>query len=592
MSQQNHLYVSLFELAREALNDDDAILQCSKVTLVHVSHTLEDIVLQNGLKALMFTGFQESSHWRQETQRYIQLTQTAEQVTIFAGKPIHDPHLVDAIQVTLDGEDPLRQEWFMLILSEKFSVLLCGKDNLKVTDEESLRQFDTILNFDPEVLDAITDRLETVLERYRPDLLPRLRAMRDLSPSWSMDLRLITHLMTDFVRFEEQLNYRLAAMRDEQRRISTDLRRERDYNDKLIRNTPAYLLTLDVNGRVLMMNDLLLKHLAVDLPDVVGKRFSECWIPEAERDLFEALHARTLLNDGETVIGETYLIVNPEFDTQHYVEWRCNLIEDGPVVFMIGHDLTDRVRVQELLRDDERLRIELEKERELSGVRNAFMTTVSHEFRTPLATILTSAELLELYHDALSPVERKRRLTKIKAQVEHLTSMLKDISILVESNSGKLSTKFKLTHPGEWIANIIQDVQMSMRIKNRVDFQDDWDRGAVLIDQRFIKHIVSNLVNNALKYSPDDSRVNVRLYDDLDRLVITVIDRGIGILEADQQRLFEPFYRGQNVGTIGGTGLGLRIVQECVQLYEGKVTYESGEAGSIFTVVLPVPINP
>jgi len=203
------LPLSLFELVRAEAGQTILPLRCTKATLVHVSHTLEDIVLRNQLPALLFTGFQESSHWREETERYRALAEVAQQVCIFAGGNLPPESSASQLHVTLRGDDPLRQEWFVVILSERFAVILCGQDQHAPAQEEALRQFDTLWSFDPPLINRVLDRLEEVIANYRPERLAALQQARRTYPPIVPDPVLVTEFTSEIIRFEEHLHQAL-----------------------------------------------------------------------------------------------------------------------------------------------------------------------------------------------------------------------------------------------------------------------------------------------------------------------------------------------------------------------------------------------
>jgi rsbT co-antagonist protein RsbR len=203
------LAVSLFALVQAEFGADLALLHCTKATLVHLSHTLEDLVLRERIPALLFTGFQESSHWREETERYRALAAVAQQVCIFAGGPLPKESSAKELHITLAGSDPLRQEWFVLLLCPQFAVLLCGQDRQLATDDEAQRQFATLWSFDPPVIERVLDLLEQVVGSYRPDRLAALQQARAQYPLKAPDPALITRFTSELIRFEEQLHQRL-----------------------------------------------------------------------------------------------------------------------------------------------------------------------------------------------------------------------------------------------------------------------------------------------------------------------------------------------------------------------------------------------
>lgn len=211
MTVSQTLPLSLFQLLRESFGETLPPVRCSKATLVHLSHTLEDLVLRDRIPALLFTGFQESSHWREETERYRALAEVAQQVCIFAGAPLPPESSERQLHVTLVGDDPLRQEWFVVLLCPQFCALLCGQDRLEPAEREALRQFDTLWSFSPAVVGQVLDLLERVIAQYRPERLAALREARVRLPPVPPDPDLITRFTIELIRFEEQLHLRLQA---------------------------------------------------------------------------------------------------------------------------------------------------------------------------------------------------------------------------------------------------------------------------------------------------------------------------------------------------------------------------------------------
>ncbi|WP_298819459.1 DICT sensory domain-containing protein [Chloroflexus sp.] len=168
---------SLFQLMRNLLASDNPPFMASKATLVDLSHTLEDCIINNRLPSVIFTGFQESSHWREETQRYLEMAQIASAICIFAGG---QPSFPDErhIAVNLEAGNPLRQEWFVLVLTEWFCAILCGLDQQEPVDREADRRFETLLTFQPEAVEKALDVLIPVVMRHRPDRAAELTAAR------------------------------------------------------------------------------------------------------------------------------------------------------------------------------------------------------------------------------------------------------------------------------------------------------------------------------------------------------------------------------------------------------------------------------
>ncbi len=225
MAIQQPPSLSLFKHLEAALGTLIQPVRCSKATLVHLSHTLEDLVLSKRLPALVFTGFQESAYWRQETERYRALADVAQQVCIFAGKPLPPESSANTLHVALSGDDPLRQEWFLVILSTQFSVLLCGQDRQVAGIEEPLRQFDTLWSFEPALVNRALDVVEDAIAFYRPEKLAALQAARRAYPPVTPDAALFTSFVTEMLRFEENLHQRVNTLYLELGKQASDLER-------------------------------------------------------------------------------------------------------------------------------------------------------------------------------------------------------------------------------------------------------------------------------------------------------------------------------------------------------------------------------
>lgn len=232
----------------------------------------------------------------------------------------------------------------------------------------------------------------------------------------------------------------------------------------------------------------------------------------------------------------------------------------------------------------------LEKERELSELKSRFITTASHEFRTPLSIVLTSAELLERLGAACPDERRSRYLQKIREAVRSMTTILGNLLTLGKADSGALKlqpTEFDLQR---FCNSLLSDLQIGVESRPPVKFYFQGDRTQVKLDPELLTLILTHLLNNALKYSQSASEINLEVSCSQDFAVFRVCDRGIGIPPDDLPRILEPFHRATNVDTIPGTGLGLSIVQDCVTLHQGEIHIES-ELGRGTTVTVRLPIR-
>ncbi|MFH1044848.1 MAG: ATP-binding protein [Pseudomonadota bacterium] len=258
---------------------------------------------------------------------------------------------------------------------------------------------------------------------------------------------------------------------------------------------------------------------------------------------------------------------------------------DGSALRMIGTnvDITQRKRAEvELLSA-------LQREKELSEMKSKFVSIASHELRTPLATILSSAELLEHYSDGLSAEDRLKMLHGIQNGVKRMNSMIEDVLVIGKAEAGALQFEPRPVDLGELCHKVVEELRGGVAKQHVIRFEQQFARGSLNLDEKLLRHILTNLLSNAAKYSPPGSTVSLLLTERDGEAVIEVGDQGIGIPLADQARLFESFHRASNVGNRQGTGLGLVIVKKAVELHGGTISLDSKvETGTRISVRLPL----
>ena len=231
----------------------------------------------------------------------------------------------------------------------------------------------------------------------------------------------------------------------------------------------------------------------------------------------------------------------------------------------------------------------LEKEKELSELKSRFVSMASHEFRTPLSTILSSVSLIGRYAESTDQPKREKHVNRIKSAVRNLTGILNDFLSLSKLEEGKVDNKPEPFLIQELCEDVIDEMQGLLKPGQYFFLSTPPEPVEVTLDRRLIRNILFNLFSNAMKYSSDGKPINCicRVEDGL--LLLEVRDEGIGIPEADQAHLFTRFFRAANSTNIQGTGLGLNIVKRYVELMDGSVTFASElGVGTTFTVRLPL----
>ena len=239
-----------------------------------------------------------------------------------------------------------------------------------------------------------------------------------------------------------------------------------------------------------------------------------------------------------------------------------------------------------LKKQEDELRSTLEKEKELNEMKTRFVSMASHEFRTPLASILSSASLIGRYPLGDQQDKRVKHITKIKSAVDNLTSILNDFLTMSKLEEGKVGFMYTDQNLYNLCEEVIEDAQNFIKSDRRITITEFGKRIETPIAESIVRNILFNLINNALKYS--DEEIECHIQYNQDSYQIKVIDTGIGIPIDDQKHLFTRFFRARNVVNTQGTGLGLNIVKKYVELLEGTITFESiYHEGSTFKIIIP-----
>jgi len=239
----------------------------------------------------------------------------------------------------------------------------------------------------------------------------------------------------------------------------------------------------------------------------------------------------------------------------------------------------------------EELSSALQTEKELGELKSRFVTMASHEFRTPLSTILSSAYLLEKYNDETQQDKREKHIHRIKGAVNDMKSILEDFLSLGKLEEGKIIAKPEVISAVEMFEEIndaVHSLEQILKPGQQIQYLHNDTFFDVYVDRQLVKNIVINLIANAIKFSPEQSVIKMNCNVQLDHILIMVEDKGIGISEEDQQHLFERFFRAKNAANIQGTGLGLHIITKYLELMNGRITVTSSlNEGSVFSVYIP-----
>lgn len=231
----------------------------------------------------------------------------------------------------------------------------------------------------------------------------------------------------------------------------------------------------------------------------------------------------------------------------------------------------------------------LDKERQLNEIKSRFVSMASHEFRTPLSSVLSSASLIGKYTQTEQQPNRDKHINRIKESVKHLNDLLEDFLSLGKLDEGKIGAQFGLFDLPETIHDTIDEVRGMVKKGQEIRYEHGGENLAYS-DKKLLKNILINLLSNALKFSEENGSVDVKSTTADGHATISVKDSGIGISEEDQEHLFSSFFRGKNALNIQGTGLGLHIVKRYTDLIGGSINLQS-TLGKGTTITVTVPIN-
>ena len=297
----------------------------------------------------------------------------------------------------------------------------------------------------------------------------------------------------------------------------------------------------------------------------------------------------TSMNDDELALeavrqGAQDFLVKRQVNYEVLVRSLCYAIERKQVSEAL-RTVNQVLEVQVQERTDE-----LVKANEINQLKSEFVSMLSHDFRSPLTTIMLATGLLQNNDHQLTKEKKLNHFGLIRSAINDMARLLDEVLLISQADAGKLKCKHIPLDLEEFCGKLVEEAQLSIREKNlTLMFNCPKELGGSLWDESLLRHILVNLLTNAIKYSPVGGTVWFELIGHEKTVTFRIQDQGIGIPKEDQKQLFQPFYRANNVGAIPGTGLGLVIVKKCVETHGGQLSLESQEGvGTTFTVTLPL----
>lgn len=295
---------------------------------------------------------------------------------------------------------------------------------------------------------------------------------------------------------------------------------------------------------------------------------------------FETTHQR---KDGSTYPVEVHL--------------QLSTLGEQEVFLAIILDITERHNYTEQLEKKVKERTKqlteaLAKEKELNELKTRFLSLVSHEFKTPLSSILTSITLLGKYTQTEQQEKRDKHVTTIKNKVKYLDTILNDFLSVERLESGKVNYKIERFPLSKIVNEVVYNSNMLLKAGQKIQYPENIDDLIIKFDEKTLELVLSNLIHNAIKYSPEDSVINLLVENEGDTLLLKVVDNGIGIPEQEQKHIFNRYFRAGNALLTQGTGIGLNIAKQHLENLGSRLEFSSIEnKGSTFTVHIPMELN-
>ena len=365
---------------------------------------------------------------------------------------------------------------------------------------------------------------------------------------------------------------------------------------RFIETANAPIFGIDSKGLVNEWNQTSEKITGFKKGDVFGKNLVQTYITEDYRKSVKKV-LDDALRGKETANYEFPLFTKNGERVMVLLNSSSRRDANGKItgVLGVGQDITELVgyRNELEIKVEERtvkLNQALEKQKELNELKSKFVSTASHEFRTPLSAINFAAGSIKKYWGKMEPVMIEKKLHKIEDQVMHMTKLLDDVLVIGQSGAGKIRNNPLDMPLGNFINEIIEEVYTSHEKSNKIVVIDTENikNETIFIDEKLGRNIFINLISNAVKYSKNKEDVTIEFSSEKDFTIVAITDFGIGISKSELKTIFTPFSRGENVDLIQGTGLGLSIAKEAIDAIGGEIVVNSTLGyGATFKVKIP-----
>lgn len=520
----------------------------------------------------------------------------------------HDSHdLQQAMLQLKKSKDRLNR-----VLSFQKTLLDTSGAMIIATDENGL-----ITLFNPEAVHNLQYSADEIIQQKTPVLFhnrmelqqQRHRLQNELGITFKTDFEALVAKARRNIHEEQQCNYvrkdgssfpvllTVTTLRDAKENITgymgvaidiserikaeKELKKVQQLFLQLLENYPDGTISIiDKNYNFVYTGGELHQRLKADVATLIGRKMYPHFPVPLRKIILEILEKifknKIYISDFEL----PYPIGN-----HAYIMDAFPLMEEDGSVNHIGVIIKN---ISKLKMAEEGLREALQIEKNLGKLKSRFVSMASHEFRTPLSTVLSSAYLIEKYFLTEDQPKREKHIQRIVSSVNMLTDILNEFLNVGTIEEGKLQAKFSEFNIKEIIQSTIEEMKNNLKKNQQIDYQHEGNL-MVFLDKSLLKNIVLNLISNASKFSPDKSMIEIKTFWQKNKMILSVKDQGIGISKEDKKHLMERFFRGSNAANIQGTGLGLHIVSKYAEMMNGNIKCKSElEKGTEFILTFNI----
>ncbi|TRX51864.1 PAS domain S-box protein [Fulvivirga sp. M361] len=363
----------------------------------------------------------------------------------------------------------------------------------------------------------------------------------------------------------------------------------------LIETANAPIFGINWYGKITEWNNYATKVTGFSKEEVLGKSLLQEFIADGHREIVKSLFKKILRGKNATNYELPMVTRGGQTVTMLFNGTPRRDYENRIVGMLgVGQDITELIDYRDKLESkvEERtieLQEALKKEKELVSLKSKFVSMASHEFRTPLTTIQFASDFIKNYGEKKGWDAVHVKLNKVDEQIRHMTHLLDDVLVMGKSQAGMIKVNRSLLSVSEFCHKIIEEVSYQTGYTHTVEDVIISDTDTIFCDEKLMRNILINLLNNAIKFSPKGDRVRLEVTCKKGALRVLVKDWGLGIEKEEREKIFEAFHRSDRVSGIYGTGLGLSIVKKAVEILDGTITVESVvKKGTTFIVTLPV----